>query len=65
MTTTKTFTLFWISVGSSLRMGDFASLEAAESAIPAARAGLLDECGTDSDRDSINAGTFEAMEIEA
>ncbi len=56
----QAFTLYWIaeSKQSSIQMGEYPTREAAEAAIPAAKAEMLDQCGEDFQRASIEAGTF-------
>lgn len=63
---TYTYTLFWLRRDGQgwFNMGDFATHAEAEAAIPAARATLLQECGSESDREGIEAGSFEVEENE-
>jgi hypothetical protein len=57
------FKLFWQSADrqSDIPMGKFDTRAAAEAAIPAARAELLDQCGEDHQRAEVNAGRFEIV----
>lgn len=59
-TSPQAYSLWWIAAGgqSSLPMGEFPTREAAEAAIPDARAELLGQCGEDEQRARIEAGTF-------
>lgn len=60
-TATPTYTLFWLRADrqADMNMGSFPSREAAEAAIPAAKAELLAECcGDDEQRAAIEAGTL-------
>lgn len=58
------FVLEWIAQDGQgvLPMGKFGSAEEAEAAIPAARAELLAQCGSDEDRAGIEAGRFAVSE---
>ena len=60
-------TLYWIREDGQgdLNMGRFATKAAAEAAIPAAKAELLDQCGEDYQRDQIEAGTWSIQEDTA
>ena len=55
-----TYTLHWVREDSQgdFNMGEFATREEAEAAIPAAKAELLDQCGEDSQKAEIEAGTW-------
>lgn len=54
------FTLYWISADgqASMPMGEYPSREAAEAAEPAALEELLAQCGEESQRADIRAGSF-------
>lgn len=58
------FTLYWVRKDGQgdFNMGDFATKEDAEAAIPAAKAELLDQCGEDFQRVEIEEGRWEIQE---
>lgn len=53
-------TLYWVREDKQgdFNMGQFETREQAEAAIPAAKAELLDQCGEDSQKSEIEAGSW-------
>lgn len=66
MTTTKTYTLYWIREDGQgdFNMGDYETRAAAEAAIPAAEAELLGQAGEEWQKDEIRAGSWSIEESE-
>lgn len=63
---TKTFKLFWIREDGQgdFDMGTYDTAEAAEAAIPGARAELIDQCGEQHQKDAIDAGRWSVQPVE-
>ena len=63
-TSAQAFTLWWTAEDqqSCLPMGEFPTREAAEGAIAAAKTEMLNQCGEDSQRADIEAGSFSVQD---
>lgn len=61
---TTTFTLYWVREDrqGDYEMGTYDSKSAAEAAIPAMEAVLIDQCGYDYQKDEIRAGSWHISE---
>lgn len=62
-----TYKLFWIRADKQgdFDMGEFATEAAAQAAIPAAKAELLDQCGEDYQRQQIEDGSWSIQKHDA